>query len=288
MRGVRAGRRLHTLLALVAGLIGGSVSAAPAISVVIDDLGDTLTNGRAAVELPGAVACAFLPESPHTRRLATEAHIAGKPVLLHLPLQPEHGRAHPLAINSTLPTIPRTEHLLRLLASVPFADGVNNHQGSRATASREQMHWLMRELSLAGIGYFLDSATTSQSQAYALARAYGLPAVRRRVFLDNEPTEAAVEAEFDRLLRLARRDGTALAIGHPHTATLRVLQRRLPQLASQGIELLAPAQLIERINAEPVMYPASLRFSDSLSAPPATPQTTASLPAVASGAPSQP
>ncbi len=282
------GGHLHCLLALVAGLIGSSVSAAPAISIVIDDLGDTLTNGRAAVELPGPVACAFLPESPHTRSLATEAHAAGKPVLLHLPLQPERGRAHPLAINTALPAVPRTEYLLRLLASVPFAEGVNNHQGSRATANREQMHWLMRELSLAGIGYFLDSATTSHSQAYALARTYGLPAVRRRVFLDNEPTEAAVEAEFDRLLRLARRDGTALAIGHPHTATLRVLQRRLPQLAEQGIELLAPVQLIARINAGPVTYPATLRFSDSLSSPPATPQTTASLPDIASSTPSQP
>ncbi len=269
------------LLALLMSLASAGAGAAPAIAIVIDDLGDTLGPGRATVALPGPVACAFLPESPHTRRLADEAHAAGKPVLLHLPLQPEAGKPHPLAVNDRLNAEARARHLQRMLAAVPHARGVNNHQGSRATADRRQMHWLMRELSLSGITYFIDSATSSQSEAYALARAYGLPTARRRVFLDNEPTPAAVHAQFERLLQVARRDGAALAIGHPHAATLQVLRERLPQLAQQGYQLVTPMQLIARSRAAPVVYPARLRYSEAL-APGAllarTPSTTSIAP----------
>lgn len=277
------------LLAFALALVSVPALAAPAISIVIDDLGDKLTAGRAAIALPGAVACAFLPESPHTQRLAAEAHAAGKAVMLHLPLQPLNGKAHPLALNASQSAASRAAHLQRLLKAVPHARGVNNHQGSRATESREQMHWLMRELSLAGIDYFVDSGTSAHSQAYALARAYGMPTLKRRVFLDNEPTAAAVNAEFDRLLRLARRDGLALAIGHPHEATLQVLRERLPQLAQEGIELISPVQMLARTRPAPVVYPARLRYSNTLApiVAKAAAAATTSAAGIPPGAPAQ-
>jgi polysaccharide deacetylase 2 family uncharacterized protein YibQ len=219
------------------------------------------------VTLPGAVACAFLPHSPHTRTLANLAHAGGKPVLLHLPLEPVAGRPHPLALKTGDGSDRRTQQLATMLAAVPYARGVNNHQGSRATASHEQMHWLMRELSLRGIDYFVDSATSAASVAYPLARAYGLPATRRQVFLDNDPSPAAVRIEFERLLRIARRDGRALAIGHPHAGTLAVLRERLPQLAAEGIELITPQQLIARSRQAPAAPKPRLRLAMQLGSP---------------------
>src|SRR3546814_16745248 len=82
-------------------------------------------------------------------------------------------------------------------------------------------------------------------------RAHGLPATRRRVFLDNNPEPAAINAQFDELLRQAQRHGAALAIGHPHRSTLAVLRARIPALAAQGIVLLAPSQLIARYEPRP-------------------------------------
>src|SRR3546814_16009281 len=86
----------------------------------------------------------------------------------------------------------------------------------------------------------------ARSVAYPIARAHGLPATRRRVLLDNNPEPAAINAQFDELLRQAQRHGAALAIGHPHRSTLAVLRARIPALAAQGIVLLAPSQLIAR------------------------------------------
>lgn len=258
------GRRVAAAI-LALAWAGAAAATPPAISIVIDDLGDVPGAAREVLALPGPVACAFLPESPHTRRLAELAHAAGKPVMLHLPLEPLSGPGHPLAVRASLPPDQRQQQLLRLVASVPHARGVNNHQGSRATEDRTQMHWLMNELSSLGIDYFVDSATSPRSQAYRLARAYGLPATRRKVFLDNDPSPAAVRSEFERLLAIARRDGGALAIGHPHAATIAVLRERLPQLKAAGFELIAPAELIQRMERRPMQYPVQLRLSTRLS-----------------------
>lgn len=262
-------RSLGGLLAALALLATAApaLAAPPAIAIVIDDLGDREADSRRAIELPGPIACAFLPDAPYTQRLARAAHADGKEVLLHLPLQPVAGKPHPLTLVTAAPEAARDAALEHMLASVPYLDGVNNHQGSLATASRPAMHWLMRQLALHRVGYFIDSYTSAQSLAYPIARAYGIPATRRRVFLDNDPSPASVNAEFDELLRQARRRGAALAIGHPHPATLAVLEARLPGLAAQGVQLIAPSQLIARYETRTLLLPVTLRLSTQLSAP---------------------
>ena len=61
----------------------------------------------------------------------------------------------------------------------------------------------------------------------------------------------AIEREFDRMLLLAREQGVAVAIGHPHKVTMEILQRRLPELREMGIELATVSSLFEP--AEPTM-----------------------------------
>ncbi|TJY64813.1 divergent polysaccharide deacetylase family protein [Sinimarinibacterium sp. CAU 1509] len=261
----RPGACAATALLLIAALGAvRAVAAAPLVSVIIDDMGDSLQQGRTALELPGAVAYAFLPESPHTVPLAERAYAAHKEILVHLPLQPMEARAHPLALSMQASAPSRHDSLQQLLASVPHATGVNNHQGSQATANLGQMRWLMRELSLHPVGFFVDSRTTPNSVAYAVARAYGIPSTRRQVFLDHDPDADAVEQQFSRLIALAQRDGSALAIGHPHPATLSMLARRLPQLAQQGISLIAPSELIRRVERSVPTLPVALRMSPAL------------------------
>lgn len=237
------------------------------ISIVIDDLGDKLHEGEAVIALPGAIACAFLPESPHTRRLATLAHDRGKEILLHLPMEPVGGGGHPLAIGSQLPVSSRNSQLERYLASVPYVTGVNNHQGSLTTANRGTMHWLMRELSARGIRFFVDSMTSGSSVAYPMARAYGIPATRRKVFLDHERGVETARTQFAKLVRIAHQNGGALAIGHPHPETLQVLREMLPRLAALGVELVTPSQLIRRTEQRLLVQPVNLRLTTSMAAP---------------------
>jgi len=241
----------------------------PAISIVIDDLGDRWQESREAAELPGAVACAVLPESPHGAQVAALAQARGKEILLHLPLQPQQGPAHPLTIQAGGPPEQREALLQRALAAVPMAVGVNNHQGSLLTAQLEPMRWLMQALRRRGGLYFVDSRTTAQTLAEPLAWEQELPATRRQVFLDDVRSPAALRREWQRLLQLARKQGSALAIGHPYPETLALLRTEIPRLQAQGIRLVAPSALIREQGTSKQLRVAArpLQLSDSLTWP---------------------
>lgn len=83
--------------------------------------------------------------------------------------------------------------------------------------------------------YFVDSRTTAQTVAQRVAQEHQIPNLARDVFLDHEISEEAVDREFKRLIRIARKVGTAIAIGHPHEVTVSYLERELPKLGEQGV-----------------------------------------------------
>ena len=241
-RGAAAG-----LLAAALVLGGTAAAAPPAVAVLLDDMGNDPAADRAALALPGPLAYAFLPHAPHTRRLAELAHRLGKEVLLHLPMEAVERRplgGGALTLDMDREALART--LRQDLAAVPHAIGVNNHMGSLLTRHPGHMTWLMEELARLGGLFFVDSRTTAATVAERMAAEQGLPHLRRDVFLDHDPRPEAVRAQFRRLVALARRRGTALAIGHPHPATLAVLREMLPDLEPLGVRLLPLSRLVQR------------------------------------------
>lgn len=246
------GRQAARLVFLLAGLaaiapVPSAAADSPRIAIIIDDLGYQRAAGRRAVGLPGPVACAVLPLTPRAAELAEAAHAAGKEVLLHLPLQslgeqdPEPGG---IVLDMSRAQLARAfEDSLR---SVPHAVGVNTHQGSLLTQHPGHMHWLMQEIAAREPLFFVDSYTTVDSVALQLAREAGLASVRRDVFLDPDRSPGTVEREFTRLKRLAREKGMAVGIGHPYPATLALLERELPRLADEGIELVGIGEYLRQ------------------------------------------
>ncbi len=217
------------------------------VAIIIDDLGEQHLAGLRAIELPGPIAVAFLPGGRFTKVQADYAHRRGKEVLLHLPLQPGGAaRAHPAALRPESGHDQLRAQFNAALDSVPFAAGVNNHQGSLMTQLPEPMDALMRELALRPGQYFVDSRTSALSVAYAAARRHGVPSAERNVFLDAFRGEAAVRAALEELVIKALHQQRALAIGHPYPETLKVLAEELPKLSRYGIALVAPSELITR------------------------------------------
>ena len=217
------------------------------VAIIIDDLGEQHLAGLRAIELPGPVALAFLPGGPFTKDHAGLAHRRGKEVLLHLPLMPGgSARAHPASLRPESGREQLRAQFAAALDSVPYAAGVNNHQGSLMTQLPEPMDALMREVALRPGLYFVDSRTSAASVAYATARRYGVPATERNVFLDTFRGEAAVRAALEELVIKALHHQRALAIGHPYPETLKVLAEELPRLSRYGIALVAPSELIAR------------------------------------------
>ncbi|MGD8631511.1 MAG: divergent polysaccharide deacetylase family protein, partial [Gammaproteobacteria bacterium] len=197
----------------------------PAIALVIDDMGNQHAQGLRVIDLPGPVACAFLPYGAFTGLLARRAHARNKEVMLHLPMQAvEHAHGSQQAGMLTL-DMTRQQFLAefsRAIGAVPHVSGLNNHMGSLLTRHPGSMAWLMQAIGSHGALFFVDSRTTKATVAEQLAMEYGIPNIARKVFLDNVDEAAAVRAQFRQLLADARREGTALGIGHPRPATLQV------------------------------------------------------------------
>ena len=115
--------------------------------------------------------------------------------------------------------------------------------GSLLTTLEPQMHWVMDEVKQRGL-FFVDSRTTSDSVAWKVAQQRGIPSLRRDVFLDHERTTEFVHQQFMLTIEIAKRYGSAIAIGHPYPLTVEYLKLALPLLDEQGIRLVTASALI--------------------------------------------
>lgn len=242
-----------SLLVLFAAAIPRMVCAQDAppvvyLGVVIDDLGNSLREGRRVIALSAPVACAILPHTPFAQRLSAEAHAARKEVLLHLPMQSirEDEAPGPGVLDTDMGETELDYTLDYDLSTVPHAIGVNNHMGSRLTQEPVPMRWLMQALRRRSPLFFLDSKTSPHSVAARTAAELGVPTLERSVFLDNELSEADIRGRLDEAIAIARRHGSAIAIGHPHPRTLTVLEQQLPKLAETHVHVVSLAELLER------------------------------------------
>ncbi len=218
--------------------------AQPALVVIIDDVGDNWVQGSAAVSLPGPVTYAFLPYSPFGAQLAQRAFSRGKDVILHAPMENTHDRPlGPGALTADLQHDDFVRVLSGDLDDVPHVQGLNNHMGSLLTTLEPQMQWVMALAQQRGL-FFIDSRTTADTIAREVAQRQGIPSLQRDVFLDHEQTTAFVHQQFLIALATARRQGFAVAIGHPHSVTLEYLSLALPLLDEQGVRLVAASALI--------------------------------------------
>ena len=223
----------------------------PRIAIIIDDLGYQLDAGRRAIDLPGPVACAILPGTPRARQLAKVAHEQGKEVLLHLPLQAieEQGPPDPGRITLDMSRDRFAEVFAEAIESVPFATGVNSHRGSLLTRHPGHMRWLMEDIRARDGLFFVDSYTTHESVALKIAAETGVAALKRDVFLDADPAPEAIQRELERLKAIANQRGHAVAIAHPHTATLEILERELPRLQAAGFEIVPISELVNGLGS---------------------------------------
>lgn len=225
-------------------------NAEPRIAVIIDDLGYHRTRGEAIIALPGDVTCAIIPETPFGPRLAKQAAALGKEVIIHLPMETVSQR--PLdkgGIKEAMTHAKLITTVRQAFVRIPEARGLNNHMGSILTADPEPMQWLMRELALNHY-FFIDSRTTPNSVAEKTAMENGLHSAGRDIFLDNERDLVKINEQFNKLIRLAKRRGSAIAIGHPYPETIEYLQGVLPLLESAGIELVSASALL---NTPPII-----------------------------------
>ncbi|MFW0764717.1 divergent polysaccharide deacetylase family protein [Trabulsiella odontotermitis] len=228
----------------IAGLLAMAAPAfAGKLAIVIDDFGYRPQTENQVLALPATLSVAVLPNAPHAREMATKAHNSGHEVLIHLPMAPLSKQ--PLEKDTLRPDM-NSDEIDRIIREavnkVPFAVGLNNHMGSAMTSNLFGMEKVMQSLSRYNL-YFLDSMTIGNSQALRASTGTGVKVIKRKVFLDDTQNEADIRYQFNRAIQLARRNGSAIAIGHPHPSTVRVLQQMIYSLPPD-ITLVRPSSLL--------------------------------------------
>ena len=210
----------------------------PRFALVIDDLGyaaPELVTRLCSQNIPFSVA--VLPFQEFTKESAEIAYARGKEVMLHLPMEPIGfpGPSKNPGPGAVLYDLPESETRLlvrQALDAVPHRKGVNNHMGSRITPDRKRMTWILEEIK-ARQCFFLDSRTEKDSVAFDIAEELQIPAVQRKVFLDDDKSYGEMAKQWERAMGIARKEGQVVIIGHIYPETVEALEKLIPKIKDE-------------------------------------------------------
>ncbi|MBT5185326.1 MAG: divergent polysaccharide deacetylase family protein [Kordiimonadaceae bacterium] len=215
------------------------------VILVIDDLGIVKDVSKQMIDMDVPLTLSFLPYASNISRQVNDAYDRGHDILVHIPMEPK-GRADPgphALLSSTSPSV-QMDSINYNLSQFSNFIGINNHMGSAFTEDDEAVNRLLNVIKDKGL-MVLDSRTTSKSVLEDLAYQKNIPVINRDVFLDNEQDEVYIMGQLRVLERLAKLNGTALAIGHPYPETVAALKRWIPTLAEKGITIVPISQTIK-------------------------------------------
>lgn len=215
------------------------------LAILMDDLGSDRNAADAIFALRVPITVSILPFHPHSQEIALEARRHGCEVMLHLPMQSlADESSEPQELRPGLAPDEVRKTVEKMLDAVPEADGVNNHQGSQATADAALMNELMRVLKDEDV-FYVDSRTTAATVAFDAARREGVRTAFRNVpFLDDLQNKDAVKRQLQLAIQGAKQKGEAIAIGHPHVETLAALRELLPLPKNAGVQLVLVSELV--------------------------------------------
>lgn len=215
------------------------------LAIILDDFG----NDRAAAEAVFALRCpitlSVLPERVHSADIAEEAHRRGYEVMLHLPMESlSNKKAESRELRPGMSSAQVSVLVTEFLGELPEAAGVNNHQGSQSTADSALMDALMPVLRDHQL-FYIDSRTTAATVAFDTAQRIGVRSAFRNVpFLDDVAEVGAIRRQLQLALRDAHEKAEAVAIGHPHPATLKALSEVSHDAEAQGVKLVFASELV--------------------------------------------
>ncbi len=220
----------------------------PVIAIVIDDMGVSHRRTANISSLDYPLTSSFLTYVSNLRPQIAAAERAGHEIIAHLPMEPKASmNVSPDVLTVKMNEKQVAEGLNGMLDKFPGIAGVNNHMGSRFTEDPVRMDVVMKELEKRGL-FFLDSKTTPHSAGEKAAKDNRVRYVSRNVFLDNEDKFDYVMRQLRQTEAIARKNGYAVAIGHPKEQTYNALKVWLPTLKSRNLRLVHLSEIVKALN----------------------------------------
>ncbi len=203
---------------------------------MIDDFGyrnDEISDGF--LELDARLTYAIIPGHRYSTSFGEKAVESGYEVIVHMPME-NTGKTYgeeEFVLMTTMDNETIERRLNNALKEIPTAIGMNNHQGSKASADQNVMSNIAKVMKERGL-FFLDSRTTIETIGETTMEIFGVPTARRNIFLDNEDDEEKIEKQLMKLVKRSEEVGSAIGIGHVKPKTLNVLSDQIPKLKKKG------------------------------------------------------
>ncbi|HJE02356.1 MAG TPA: divergent polysaccharide deacetylase family protein [Aliarcobacter thereius] len=195
----------------------------PKLVIVIDDV-VSKSQVNKILDIGYPVNISFLPPAKNHKNSANIAKNINF-YLIHFPLQASKAfknfEENTLNVSDSYQKIEARVKQLR--AWYPDAIYTNNHTGSVFTENYEAMDKLFRALKKHNF-IFVDSRTSPNSVAKELSVKYKFPYIVRDVFLDNNRNYDDILKQLKESISIAKKQGFAIAIGHPYDITFKVLK----------------------------------------------------------------
>lgn len=217
------------------------------IAVVIDDFGYKMDESvQQFLNVPFPITFAIIPGTQYAKQVAEKAHDSGFDILIHLPMEPISSKVenNGYTIFTKLSERELYNVVEKATKAIPYAIGVNNHMGSKATTDRRTMARLMRALRNHNL-LFLDSITNRSSVAYTLAAQTGVPAFEMTTYLDNPNASKTLEKKLEEVVKGLKTKKFAIVIGHDRKETAQILTREMTRWAFHGVTFVSLTELLE-------------------------------------------
>ena len=216
------------------------------LAVIVDDCGADMTTVRALLNTGLPFSYAILPDKEFSSDVLEMVKSRGKMPMLHLPMEPL-SRSAMSEGNRTIMTntSAATQQALvrKHLQSLPGVIGVNNHQGSKATADKATMQAVLQVLKKENV-FFVDSRTNSASIARDMAKQMGVATARNDIFLDNSSNVEDIRKQIYKAFAMAEKNGSAIAICHARKNTAKCWQMYAEDFKKSGITFVPVNKLL--------------------------------------------
>ena len=192
------------------------------IGIIIDDFGyrnDEISDGF--LKLDVSMTYAVIPGHTYSSLFGRKAVEAGFEVIVHMPLEntgKTFGEEDFVLLTSMEDKIIQNR-VEGALDQIPTAIGMNNHQGSKASANRKVVQNIAKVIKSRNL-FFIDSRTTSETIIESTMESMGISTARRNVFLDNDDDEEKIKAHLMELSQKSSELVFAYDIAHVSVKTL--------------------------------------------------------------------
>jgi uncharacterized protein len=217
----------------------------PRFAIIIDDIGFSRSRLDKFLEIRAPLTFSILPKLSHSRIFANNIHELGYEVMLHQPMEPVDPNLDPgpgaIYVRDSSNKI--VDVIKQNISETPFVSGINNHMGSRFTASVKEMRKALTVIKDKGL-FFVDSLTTNRSEAYGTAKRMNVSTVRRNIFLDNIQDVASILNQLEKLKSIALNYGHAIGIGHPFPETATAIKLFYRHIKKTDLSMVPVSQIL--------------------------------------------